>query len=67
MEQLIYALIGVAISGLTFFAYKHPIAFQPIYKLLNALGFAIFLVIAIWNSAYKYRIFKNHPISYKRR
>jgi hypothetical protein len=37
MENFIYTLVVMVISGVTFLAYKHPAAYQKIYPILAAL------------------------------
>ena len=49
MENFIYTLVVMVISGVTFLAYKHPEAYQKIYPILAALLLAAISGLGAWN------------------
>lgn len=48
-DTIISSVILMAISGLTFIAYKHPDAYSKMYKYLFAFHIVVFMSINAWN------------------
>ncbi len=51
ITTLVTSLAVAFITGLTFLAYKHPIAFKRLYWPVCFLITSAFLAVSIWNSA----------------
>lgn len=54
IESLVVTFSAAAISGLTFLAYKHPDAYESIYKYLNGTLILSTFSVVLWNSAVSY-------------
>ena len=54
LNTIIPSLVVLSVSGITFIAYKHPNAYQKMFKYLMIIASIVYLGFILWSVAVRY-------------